>query len=238
MKKITIFGFPHAGGGAHQYLAWTHSIKNNFGWQLFDYAGHFSRADEPLDSSFEAAIENLTDKILAMLADQPFALFGHSMGAAMAYEVACRIQLQSPANLLKFILLSSILPPHLRDENAPRYYELDDENFVQHLLALGGISLEQSKNEKFIAYYLPLIKQDYQLYYHYKPSFPKTKLNCPAAISWGNREEHFNEIMSSWSDYFMIPPKFYVWPGGHFYWEAHVSKLTKIITEGSGNVCT
>jgi len=79
-----IFCLPHAGGGAHHYFGWASHLAPDIQWEPLDYAGHFSRMDEPAYATFEQAIEDLAERMIARADGRPFALFGHSMGGALA----------------------------------------------------------------------------------------------------------------------------------------------------------
>ncbi|ADO08151.1 S-acyl fatty acid synthase thioesterase, medium chain (plasmid) [Pantoea vagans C9-1] len=181
-----IFVLPHAGGGAHHYYGWAEHLSPEIQWEPLDYAGHFSRMDEPLYTTFEQAIQDLAGKIIDRACGQPFGLFGHSMGGALAYEISQYLTERQMAEDLLFIAISSALPSNRRDPGMTRYYELPDRDFIQHLIDTGGMTKQMAAESELMASYLPLIRQDYRLYHQYQsPLHPPLKI--PLYTLWGNK---------------------------------------------------
>ncbi|GEM_PF-337672 len=220
-----IFCLPHAGGGAHHYAGWAAQLGDQIEWVPMDYAAHFSRMDEYPYETFTQSAHDLATIMVKQAAGRPFALFGHSMGGALVYEIACYLEQQFPAGRIKFVVISSALPPHCRDENGPRYYTFSDREFIQHLIDTGGLSAQLAEQKELMAHCLPLIRKDYQLYHQYQRLSP-VKLNCPLYILWGEQENIPSKKMAEWSDYshHLLMTKTY--PAGHFYWHHCLEALT------------
>jgi medium-chain acyl-[acyl-carrier-protein] hydrolase len=84
--------FPHAGGGPSVFTAWARALAE----QPIEIAaahlpGRETRLGEPLPDDLDVVISALGDATAA-LADRPYALFGHSMGAVVAFEIARRLR--------------------------------------------------------------------------------------------------------------------------------------------------
>lgn len=230
-----IFCLPHAGGGAHHYFGWTAHLAPEIEWEPLDYAGHFSRMDEPAYTTFEQAVQDLTEGMIARADGRPFALFGHSMGGALAYEIAQYMAQRQLSEDLLFIAVSSALPPHRRDPNMPRYYEMPDRDFIQHLIDTGGMTAQSAAQAELMASYLPLIRQDYRLYHQYQ-SLSCAPLSTPLYALWGDREEERNDNMPAWADYSHAFNGSKAYPGDHFYWRYCLDAVTADISAIAGQI--
>ncbi|WP_422529030.1 thioesterase II family protein [Serratia fonticola] len=230
-----IFCLPHAGGGAHHYFGWTAHLAPEIEWEPLDYAGHFPRMDEPAYTTFEQAVQDLTEGMMARADGRLFALFGHSMGGALAYEIAQYMAQRQLSEDLLFIAVSSALPPHRRDPNMPRYYEMPDRDFVQHLIDTGGMTAQSAAQAELMASYLPLIRQDYRLYHQYQ-SLSCAPLSTPLYALWGDREEECNDNMPAWADYSHAFNGSKAYPGDHFYWRDCLDAVTADISAIVGQI--
>ncbi len=88
--KTRLFCFPYAGGGAAAYAGWREALP-----QLdvlpVKLPGREGRFREPPIKRIDALVERLSDALLPFF-DTPFAFFGHSMGAIIAFELARRVE--------------------------------------------------------------------------------------------------------------------------------------------------
>ncbi|MEU3163019.1 thioesterase domain-containing protein [Streptosporangium sp. NPDC006930] len=116
--RLRLVCFPHAGGAPTSYQGWQDRLPADIELSAVCYPGRQNRANErPIDH-----MEPLADQVcraLLPLSDRPLALFGHGMGAVVAYEVAVRLAGQyriSPVALL----VSAHAAPHLCADDARR----------------------------------------------------------------------------------------------------------------------
>ena len=217
--------FPHAGGSASSFALLSRALEPDIEVAAVQYPGRQDRADEPLI----ADIGLLADEAHTALAralrdwdDKPLALFGHSMGAIVAYEVARRFS--RPPGLL---FISARRPPakgwdehvHLRD----------DAGLVAELRRASGADQDWLEHEKLLAAFLPAIRSDYQAIelYAWPPGPP---LGCSITALVGDRDPYTGEQeASAWADYCTGAFDLNTLPGGHFYLDANASATAEII---------
>src|SRR3954469_3637770 len=164
--------FPHAGGSAVAYRSWTPSPAVEV--HAVQYPGRADRIREP----FVTDARQMAKLIVAALAprqDRPMALFGHSMGALVAYETALLLEAQGMPPVHLFV--SGTRPPHFRgdrDEVSTR----TDAGVIAALDELGGSDMEALRDPELRELVLPYIRADFKLVETYEQA-PGSRLTVP-----------------------------------------------------------
>ncbi|MEU3007299.1 alpha/beta fold hydrolase [Streptomyces sp. NPDC007020] len=125
---------PYVGGGAGSYRTWADAMPPGIELQAVELPGHGRRLPEPPAADLSEIIEALTP--LAARPGPPLVLFGHSMGALLAYEL-CRA-LNACAAPPAALVLSAMSPAHLVDRTAQRALAENPDALLDHLAELGA----------------------------------------------------------------------------------------------------
>jgi surfactin synthase thioesterase subunit len=133
--RLRLFCLPHAGGGAVEYRSWSDDLSEDVEVHPVHLPGRESRLQEPAFDRIEPLVEALVEALGAG-PRRPYALFGHSMGALVAFELARELRRRSgPAP--KHLFLSG--------RSAPRYpsparavHSLPEADFIEYLRTLNG----------------------------------------------------------------------------------------------------
>ncbi|MDB5901661.1 MAG: beta-ketoacyl synthase [Betaproteobacteria bacterium] len=147
--------------------------------------------------------------------DTPFAFYGHSMGALIAYELACALSAErgiAPTHLF----VSAHRAPHLPNRSR-RVHSLPKAELLQELRALDGISEEVLAHTELLELLLPTVRADFTLVetYVHTASAP---LDCPiTAFGAASDPRVSTEEMADWRAVTRGPFDMQVFPGGHFY---------------------
>src|SRR5580693_7148326 len=99
--RLRLFCFPYAGGSAAVYREWARYLPSPVEVVPIEYPGRGGRLSEPAFKVLPELLEALHPEIVPLL-DIPFAFFGHSMGASVAFELSRILRKQN-----------GILPKHL-----------------------------------------------------------------------------------------------------------------------------
>jgi surfactin synthase thioesterase subunit/glycosyltransferase involved in cell wall biosynthesis len=204
-----LFCFPHAGGGAGQPLALS-------GWTAVPVRlpGRESRLAEAPFERMGPLVAALADHIDSYL-DHPFAFFGHSVGAVVAFELARELRRRSRP-LPKMLISSGARAPQFRRHHVPPPAP-SREAFVEELRRLEGIPAEVLDDPALMRAILPALAADAALYRNYvyaeAPPLPIPVRAYGGADDPNVRREH----LDGWAEQTTASFAVRVFPGGHFY---------------------
>jgi len=205
--------FPHAGGSAVAYRPWAKTVSAALELHAVQYPGRADRMGDPLIAD-PGQVSRLIAGAMMPLLDRPVALFGHSMGALLAYETA-RI-LQGRGTEVVHLFASGARAPHDRDE--PKDVAgLDDDGVIAEMTALGGTDAEVLQDPEMRELVLPYVRNDFRLVaaYRHRPGPP---LSAPVTAIVGDADPHVSVSEAvRWADMTTAGFTRKVLPGGHFY---------------------
>ncbi|KAF0808146.1 pyochelin biosynthetic protein PchC [Alcanivorax xiamenensis] len=202
---------PHAGGSASCYRDWGKALPDHLDLLAVQYPGREERYPEPFADSLEALADEITEA-LTLFAEVPLVLFGHSLGAALAYEVALRLRRRNLS--LKRLVVSAHPAPHRQRESA--LHQQGDTALLDDIRRLSGGSTpldEPAMRELF----MPMLRNDYRLIERYRRDFPD-EIDVPVDVCFPvDDDEISGDEVRAWQD--VTPWTLGVLPfrGGHFY---------------------
>jgi surfactin synthase thioesterase subunit len=213
--QVRLFCFPFAGGGASAFKPWANALPDHFELCVIQMPGREERLAEPLMTDMSELVTALTQEI-APLTDRPFAFFGHSMGAIVAYEVACRLR-DTGAGQLSRLFLSARAAPQLQQDGTPLRH-LDDEAFIERLQKVYGAvpeAIRQSAELRDI--FLPILRADVALLETHADTRPEP-LPCPITALGGANDPAISAgMLAGWQDRTSAGFAQCEFPGDHFY---------------------
>lgn len=228
MKKIVLFCLSHAGSSSSGYLSWKTLLHDDINIVPIELAGRGRRYTEPFYSNMEEAIDDIFDSIKEHLAStNRFAIWGHSMGSTIAYELCYKIYCEVGLHPVH-LFISGRPAPHFRNTTTSRY-KLNDNDFIDSLLNLGGLPKEFLQNDELMNLYLPVLRADFRLLdsYHKKNDH---RFKCGLTLLSGKSDAsvRYNELLE-WKTYTDSKCEVYLFNGGHFYLNNFRESITEII---------
>jgi medium-chain acyl-[acyl-carrier-protein] hydrolase len=212
--RLRLFCFPYAGGSASAFGRWPDVLPSDIDIRPVQLPGRWNRLREQPLRRFDEVVRRIGDVLPAYL-DRPFAFFGHSMGALLAFALARDLRacgLPQP----RCLFVSGHRAPHLPDAVRP-IAGLSDEAFIEQLREYRGTPSELLEQPDLMHVLLPAIRADFEvcLSYTYEPAPP---LACPVMVFGGADDpESADDFLEVWSRHTTGRSIVHRFPGDHFY---------------------
>lgn len=213
--RLRLYCFSHAGGNAAACLPWQEQLGPGIALRAVQLPTRGMRLHEPPYLAMAPLLRDLADVIAADLDGRPFAFFGHSLGALLAFELARTLYAEGRGQAERLILSGSAAP-WLR---APprRLHLLPDPELVAALREMGGTPAAILAEPELMAMLLPAIRADFALVdsYRHQPGQP---LPIPLTILAGRSDERTDSAgIAAWSDATSQGCAVHWFDGGHFF---------------------
>lgn len=226
--RLRLICLPAAGGGASRYRDWPVHLPDDVEVVSVQLPGRENRFNEPPIESMEQLVGPLLDELAGYLIP-PFALFGHSMGGLIAFELVRRMRPRGVAPVHLFA--SGCRAPHL-PSRSPDWHTLPDREFLVAIGELGGIPPELLAESQFLDAMLPMLRADCTLVETYA-FHPQAPLSCPVSAFGGLRDKEVPpEDVRAWSRHTTGPFRVHLLPGDHFFVNsARADVLRSVVSE-------
>ncbi|MFF7638508.1 thioesterase II family protein [Kitasatospora sp. NPDC008050] len=220
--RVRIICFPHAGGAASFFRSWAEFVPDDVELIAVRYPGREDRLLDPLAETMEELADPIADGCSQFL-DAPLALFGHSMGASVAYEVAVRLQAEHGADLAGLFVSGRSGPGR---EKRRSFAGATDDELIEDVGLQGGTDAQAFANPELRGLILPVIRADYRLVDGYQAPTSRAPLDTPVVAYYGNEEAELDrDSVAAWSSVTGSTFTLRAFDGGHFYLVGHRQEL-------------
>ncbi|MEU6064799.1 MULTISPECIES: thioesterase II family protein [Streptomyces] len=223
----TLVCLPYAGGGPQTYQDWQTSLPPATAVLAVTPPGRGRRFGEPPCQDITSLVEPLARELADTLSG-PYTLFGHSLGATVAFELCRevrRLGLHPPTGLV----VSGRQAPDL-PWNQPPISGLPDAEFTDALRDLGGTPEAVLEQPELMGLLLPSLRADFAIVEScgYREEAP---LDVPILALAGTRDRRAPvERMSGWARQTSISFTLHTVPGGHFFVDTEPAVVTDLVT--------
>lgn len=233
---MILFCLPYAGGSEAIYHKWEHYLNQSINLCPITLKGRGKRFNEPFYNCLEEAIDDIFDNIKAKLEVNEYAIFGHSMGSLLAYELYYKI------NELGFkkpnhIFFSGYRTP--RTKKKEFIYSLPNNEFKRKIVELGGTPEELVNNDDLFDLFIPLLKSDFKMVETYEYQEREEKISCDISVFNGISDTIPLENLIDWKNYTNKSCQLYNFDGNHFFINSNAVEITSLIKHtlesGKGN---
>lgn len=221
--EFTLVCFPHAGGSNATYNCWRRFLPSNV--RLIG-PHSLNRRDKPESvADLWALIEDIAFELRSVAG--PIVLYGHSMGSMLALDVA-RVLSGHGANVVR-LFVSGRRAPYVVARTPP-IHELPDDEFLEALIAYGGMPAGIAGSRRLLADVLPHIRSDLKLVEHYVP-IARDRLRLPISAIRAIGDPLINAVdMRAWSSQTSSAFAYHEVEGDHFVHCSSPALLLELIT--------
>ncbi len=182
--KLRLFCFAYAGGSAWIFRPWAKQLPDDIEVIAIELPGRGKRLVEPAIADLTTLIETLGPQLLPYL-NIPFAFFGHSMGALVAFELSRWLR-RTVQLIPAHLWVSAARAPQL-PVAPPLMHTLPAEDFISRLQHYQGTPISVLNNAELMSLMLPALRADFTVLETYRYQ-PKAPLKCPITGLWGQQD--------------------------------------------------
>lgn len=232
-RGIQLFCFPHAGGCASFYRDWVPLFGPGIDVIPVQLPGREARfLESPITSAAEV-ISRLLPGFLER-ADRTFALFGHSMGALLAFELAHALACveRPPYNLF----VSGLAAPHLKTRLVkPALHSLPDDELIRYIGDIGGIPKDIPHLPELFRGFLPVLRADLSIYEEYKYSARDALVNPITVFGADDDPTVGVSELHAWRSLSDGETAVHLFQGDHFFLNSKPKAMFQIIESKLGS---
>ncbi len=222
---LRLICFPFAGGSASFFRSWQIELAPDIEICAVQLPGRETRFGEAAYTEVTAAVDALLPAIFGHL-DVPTALFGHSLGAVLAYEITAR--LQSAGRPPRHLFVSAHRAPHL-PESRPPLHQLPQEEFVQALRRFNGTPELVLQDPELMDLFLPILRADLQMDFDYfQPTCDALEVPITA---FAGRQDRMSPVrgVQAWEQHTRAEFRMHLCDGEHFFLRESRQEVLAII---------
>jgi medium-chain acyl-[acyl-carrier-protein] hydrolase len=231
--RARLFCFPYAGGSDAAFRAWSEHLAPDVEVYPALLPGRGARIFEPPLTRISTIVEHLAAAARPLL-DRPFAFFGHSMGALIAFELARLLRAEAGVEPSHLFAAGS-RAPRIPDPD-PTVYDRPDAEFIEHLRRLNGTPSDVLEHPELMALMLPLLRADFEAVetYRYEEGRP---LGCRVSAYGGLRDlavarEHLDGWREQTTGDFVLR----MFDGDHFFIHQSALQLLRVLNRELGQI--
>lgn len=225
---LRIVCIPYAGGSAAVYHDWNRHLPKGFATWTLRLPGRDSRFGEPPATDLLSLVDDAAQSLAASL-EEPFVVFGHSLGAFIGFELVRRLY-------DGWGLQASLLGVSAR--NAPQIpsyrgtiHTLPDDQFIDVLdHQYGAIPPVIRADRQMRDLYLPILRADATMLetYRYVAGAP---LRCPISV-FGGESDRETDVhgLAAWAELTIGGSHVRLLPGGHFFLDSERERLLSLLS--------
>ena len=214
---VRLFCFPHAGGAAASYVGWARALESqSIELAAAQLPGRDGPADEPPCMNLDLLVDMFADAIAPMI-DRPYAFFGHSLGALVAFELARGLRDRHAVAPIHLFVSGAFAPQLPADSAALRFIEGDTAFLEAVATKYGGVPRIVLEQADLRASVVPALRADLALTetYTYRSAPP---LSCPISAYAGAADPVVTpERLAQWREQTCAEFSWRLFDGQHFY---------------------
>ncbi len=225
--RLRLLCFPYAGAGASIFQTWANELPSEIEVCAIQLPGRESRLGESPLTRLKPLIKTLAPSLKPYL-DIPFAIFGHSMGAWLSFELIRELRRQNCPYPVHF-LVSGSNAPQLPDLKPP-IHRLPDSQFIEKIKGFNGTPDRVWQDTKLMQQFLPALRADFAILetYFYADEPP---LDCPITAFGGLEDPKVSQVaLAAWDKQTKAEFNLQMFAGDHFFLQSARQELLRALS--------
>lgn len=232
---LPLICLPYAGAGAGAYRDWGARLGPAMNVMAAQLPGRESRFGEAAHTRMTPLVAEVADALIARSLSR-YVLFGHSMGALVAFELAREMRRRGELQPA-LLIVSGHAAPDVERCRRPLHL-LPDAQFVDELRRMGGMPEEVLGNAELMTLLLPRLRADFAVCETYSCE-PQEPLPCPMLALGGREDELVDPVgLARWRPHTVGPFASEVIDGGHFFLHRPDGELFPVLRAALASVQT
>ncbi|MEU0219699.1 alpha/beta fold hydrolase [Streptomyces sp. NPDC006265] len=216
--RIRLFCFPYAGGGASTFRGWAELLPDEIDVHAVQPPGREDRLFEDPVDTLQATLDAVVPELLEH-SKEPFALFGHSLGAIVCWEAARVLREEHDVEPMHMFLSGCRALPAVHDGRRD-LHTLPEAELIEELRLMNGTPEEILRNADFMRMLLPTVRADYAMLSRYS-FLPCKSPGAPVTVFGGANDPGVGmHHLQQWSELVEGELDSVVLPGDHFFLHA------------------
>lgn len=228
MSKIKLFCFPYAGGSTQIYHSWTRRLDPQIELVPIELSGRGKRFNEPLYKDFNDLIDDVFHQIQPDILETPYAFFGHSLGALIAFELVRKI-VADDLPYPRHVFYSGKSAPQIEKRRKIIFHLLDSEQFKTEIIKLGGTPPGIFENKEVEELFLPILKNDFKMAESYVFKEGGKLYDGEITVFLGKEDDLTAAQCHEWSNCTSGICKIIYLNGGHFFIHNESEKILSVV---------
>ena len=226
--RLRLFCFPYAGTGASIFRTWSDGLPAEVEVCPVQFPGRGTRLMEAPFTALSPLVQALAEALVPLL-DKPFAFFGHSLGALVAFELARQFRRQYGVQPVR-LFVSADRAPQIPRRDRP-IHALPERQFLVELRRLNGTPELVLEEAEIMQIMLPVLRADFAVYETYAYS-SEPPLDCLIS-GFGGLQDHrvSRSDLEAWRDQSSNSFSLRMFPGDHFFLNTTQPLLLDVLSQ-------
>ncbi|WP_016951928.1 thioesterase II family protein [Anabaena sp. PCC 7108] len=226
--KLRLFCLPHAGGSATVFRTWPDNLPSTIEVCPLELPGRGRQMNLSPYTKMQPLVREIAQNITPYL-DKPFAIFGHSMGGLISFELSRLLRSDYHVTPLHLFIAARNAPQVTPTK--PPIYNLPDAEFWQEILNYNGTPNEVMQNQDIIQIFLPILRADFTVLNTYAYQ-NQLAFDFPISVFGGLQDPEFTDYeLEAWQEQTNTTFDLQMLEGNHFFIRSHEKILLRIISQ-------
>ena len=224
---MRLFCIPYAGGGPSVFRTWSMHVPAHVEVCAVHFPGRETRINEPAIDDWMCLVRELSDAIAPYL-DRPYALFGHSLGGLICFELAREVRRRFDVEPIH-LFVSGSAAPQLPDTDPMS--DLPEAEFLDRVREMKGTPPEVMRHPELRTLIVPILRADFSLRdtYQYRVESP---LACPISAFGGMHDDGVGyDELEGWHEHTSARFQVRLFQGDHFFLRTAQAAVLEAVTE-------